>query len=420
MIETIRNSKRLILFLLLFIGLSACQSQPEAPSLDAPTAVSAQDGAETAQTDETEAPTTIPTSTPLPPPPTLAPPNTPTPVPPPTDTPTPSASPTPVVIVNPEDFGDNRNPLTGELVEDPSVLQRRPLAIKISNNPPSYTRPQAGISQADLVFEHITETNITRFTAIFYGKTPPDIGPIRSARMIDKELPAMYDSALFMSGSHPLISQLLFGADIGGRVFREVASGFYRTNNTDIPSEHTLHADPVGLWEAVEERGVNRAPILTANMQFNTTPPAGGDPATYIQLNYSTWSKIEWEYNEEDGRYYRTVDDELFIDANTDEQVSVANVILLYAPHQFNREICIYNDGDTCTLYTTEIQIWGSGIADIIRDGKNMMSHGGAATAAICSPSTTHRATSCRCKLATRGSKFCRFITKTQSSSRRQ
>lgn len=373
MIETNRNPQRLILLFLLLIGLSACQSQPDAPAAAEtavpPTPISQNTTEEVAET-ETEPNDPAATSTPLPPPPTLSAPDTPTPIPPPTETPTPSASPTPVVITSAEDFGTNRSPFTGALVDDPAVLQRRPLAIKISNNPPSYTRPQAGISQADLVFEHITETNITRFTAIFHSQTPPDIGPVRSARMIDKELPAMYDASLFMSGSHPLISQLLFGSDIGGRIFREVASGFYRTDRTDIPSEHTLHADPVGLWEAVEERGVNRAPILTANMQFNTTPPVGGDPASYVQINYSTWSKIEWDYNEEDGLYYRTVDDEIFIDANTNEQVGVSNVILLYAPHQFNREICIYNDGDTCTLFTTEIQIWGSGIADIIRDGQ--------------------------------------------------
>ena len=37
---------------------------------------------------------------------------------------------------------------------------------------------------------------ITRFTAIFYGKLPSRVGPIRSARLIDLELPAMYDAAL--------------------------------------------------------------------------------------------------------------------------------------------------------------------------------------------------------------------------------
>ncbi|MFN2276422.1 MAG: DUF3048 domain-containing protein, partial [Candidatus Promineifilaceae bacterium] len=93
------------------------------------------------------------------------------------------------------EFGDDRNPLTGELVSDPANLQRRPLAVKLSNAPAVYTRPQSGLNDADLVFEHTTEGNLTRFTAIIYGKTPPRLGPVRSARLIDIELPAMYDAA---------------------------------------------------------------------------------------------------------------------------------------------------------------------------------------------------------------------------------
>lgn len=370
MIRFIYSTRLLFLafvLLLIMVGCGGDLGETE----DVATAVVVIPTALDATTEPTELPATaVSVENTLPPPPTVAAPATPTIAPTATLVPTPAASPTPVFITSVEDFGTDRNPLTGELMDDPSVLQRRPLAIKISNNPPSYTRPQHGIGQADLVFEHITETNITRFTAIFYGQTPPDIGPIRSARMIDKELPAMYDAALFMSGSHPLISQLLFNSDIGRQVYREVATGFYRTGDTEKPSEHTLHADPVGLWEAVEATNNNRAPRLTAHMQFSTIPPEGGDPATHIELNYSTWSKIEWDYDVEDGRYYRTVDDEIFIDGNNGEQVSVANVILLYAPHQFNREICVYHDGTECTLFTTEIQIWGSGIADIIRDGQ--------------------------------------------------
>ena len=290
----------------------------------------------------------------------------------PTIPPPPTATPEPVALYNLADFGTDRNPLTGELMADPSVLQRRPIAIKISNNPASYTRPQHGIGQADIVFEHVTETNITRFTAIFYGQTPPDVGPIRSARLIDKELPAMYDAAIFMSGSHQLIFDAIFDSDIGDRIYRETASGFYRKEEDDsIPFEHTLYADPVGLWEAVEAGNDNRAPHFTRTMAFDTTPPSNGDPADYVELHYSTWSKIVWEYEATDGRYYRTVDDEIFVDGNNEKQVSAANVIILYAPHQFNRSICIYPAADGgCDLYTTEIQIWGSGYAMIMRDGQ--------------------------------------------------
>src|SRR5271154_27738 len=71
-------------------------------------------------------------------------------------TPTPTWEPTPGDALGPFNFPAGVNPLTGLKVDDPAVLTRRPLAVKISNAP-ALVRPQAGISQADLVFEHITE-----------------------------------------------------------------------------------------------------------------------------------------------------------------------------------------------------------------------------------------------------------------------
>src|SRR5216684_927532 len=87
----------------------------------------------------------------------------------------PTLEPTPKGAVGPFNFPPNVNPLTGEVVADPAVLQRRPLAVKISNAPP-LVRPQAGIGDADLVFEHLTEGRLTRFTAVFWTHTPPRVG----------------------------------------------------------------------------------------------------------------------------------------------------------------------------------------------------------------------------------------------------
>ncbi len=45
------------------------------------------------------------------------------------------------------------NPLTGLVPADPSLLDRRPLVIKISNYPRAI-RPQYGLNEADIVFEY--------------------------------------------------------------------------------------------------------------------------------------------------------------------------------------------------------------------------------------------------------------------------
>ena len=288
----------------------------------------------------------------------------------PTVTVIPTSTPLPgIELISPEGFGTNRNPLTGEIVADPENLLRRPLAIKVSNSPPQYARPQNGLSQADLVFEHVTEADITRFTAIFYSQTPPDIGPVRSARLIDKELPAMYDAALAMSGAHPVVSQRLHGSDIGDRILRSHETGFYRTGE-DKPWEHTLHADPAGLWQAIAAHDENRPPEFTSWMTFSTIPPQGGAPANRVQIAYDTYTLVEWVYNPANGRYARWADGEATIDANNGEQITAANVILLTAIHEKDHSICLTHSNGVCSDWPIEIQIWGQGDAIILRDGK--------------------------------------------------
>lgn len=289
-----------------------------------------------------------------------------------TVTPVPTSEPTTaalLLLAALEDFGEDRNPLTGEIVAEPANLLRRPLAIKVSNSPPQYARPQNGLSQADLVFEHITEADITRFTAIFYSQTPPDIGPVRSARLIDKELPAMYDAALAMSGAHPIVSQRLHSSDIGDLILRSHEPGFYRTGE-DKPWEHTLHADPSGLWQAIEAYGEARPPEFTAWMTFSNLPPSGGVPASQVQVAYDTWTLVEWRYDPANGRYWRWADGEPTIDANNGEQASAANVILLTAVHERDRSICLTHSNGVCSDWPLEIQIWGQGSVIILRDGK--------------------------------------------------
>ena len=74
-------------------------------------------------------------------------------------------------------------PLTG--LPDPSgVSQTRPvLSVKVENTPDA--RPQAGIEQADVVYEEEVEGNITRFIAMFNSTAPETVGPVRSVRAQD-------------------------------------------------------------------------------------------------------------------------------------------------------------------------------------------------------------------------------------------
>lgn len=346
-----------LLFLLLALLLAACGREEVAPSPVPPSPTSA----EVAQVEASATP--APTSGPAPATPTV------TAAPSQTPTPTATATQPPLFLQSADDFGDERNPLTGEVVEDPMVLQRRPIAVKISNFPAGYVRPQSGLSQADLVFEHETEGPITRFTAVIYSQTPPDMGPIRSGRLIDLEIPVMFDAAFAYSGSSIGVSQKLQASSFVNRILRTNAPGYYRTGE-DKPYEHTLYGDPA-LWrEELENRGENHPPEFSNYMAFSEEPPEGGTPASHININHRNRAVIDWYYDEEDGRYLRSADGEEHIDENTGERLSAANVVVVFAQHITNYNICETVIDGACAAYSVEVQIWGEGPALIFREGR--------------------------------------------------
>lgn len=342
---------------LLMIAAVACGGQGEAT----PTAVAPPPIAENVENTAVAPPTAIPAATAtLPPPPTIA-----TAA---TNTPAPTTEAVGLTLLTAEDFGTDRNPLTGELVDDPAQLQRRPLAIKISNAPPGFVRPQSGLNSADWVFEHTSEGSITRFTLIMYGQDAEVVGPIRSARLIDVELPAIYDAALVFSGASTGVNQRLNASDFESRIVRSADPGYFRTGE-DKPFEHTLYGRPAVFRQGLEALGLNTPPNFNGLLTFTSEPPTGGTPASSVALDYQ-WETVEWRYDAGDGRYYRWAAGEPILDANTGEQVSAANVVVIAPFHVEDATICEQITNGVCTHLSVQIQLWGSGTGFILRDGQ--------------------------------------------------
>ncbi len=285
--------------------------------------------------------------------------------------PTPEVTPTPDTVVLAAEAAAfvGRNPLTGEEVADPESLNRRPIAVKLSNAPADYTRPQAGLNDTDIIFEHWTEGAVTRFTALFYGTVPPNVGPVRSARLIDLELPAMYDAMLAFSGASVGVNQRLNASDFSDRLLRAAEPGFYRTGDTSKAFEHTLYIRMDQLWQAVADKGLNTAPTFGTYNAFSEVAPEGGSPAGNIFIDYKT-EKVEWVWDAEIGKFRRWMDFEEHVDANTEEQVTAANVVFLTPYHVNDANICEQINNGVCAALSIEIQLWGSGPAVVFRDGQ--------------------------------------------------
>ena len=103
-----------------------------------------------------------------------------------------------------ENFPVDVDPLTGLQVADPTILDRRPVAVKISNFPRT-NRPQWGLSLADIVYEYYHNNDLTRFYAIFYGQNADMAGPIRSGRLFDSYLTDIYQDIIAFASADPRV-----------------------------------------------------------------------------------------------------------------------------------------------------------------------------------------------------------------------
>ncbi|MDX2139471.1 MAG: DUF3048 domain-containing protein [Chloroflexota bacterium] len=286
----------------------------------------------------------------------------------PTVTPTlaPSATPLPGMI-GPEVYPDGVNPLTGMLMENPAALERRPLVVKLSNAPP-LVRPQAGIGAADVVFEHYAEGGLTRFSAIFYTNAPERVGSIRSARLIDHELMAMYQGLLGFSGTSEGVGAVLRASEYYERTYIGVAypEPFYYRDES-IPAPHNLFMNAAALWSLAADEGFGQAPPL-AGLAFSAPPPAGeGGQANSVQIEYRA-TRAGWLYDGERGQYLRFSDGQPHLDANTGTQVVADNVVIVYVRHVDTDIVeSVWQDQ---VSWSIQIQLWDEGDAILIRDGQ--------------------------------------------------
>ncbi len=267
--------------------------------------------------------------------------------------PTPSGPPPPTIT-----HAANVNPLTGLKVDDPGVLKRRPLFVRVGNDVGA--RPQVGLNSADVVYEEITEWWITRFTAVYLSQDPEMVAPIRSARLSNIQLVPQYKGALAHSGGSDPVRWEISQAPITNLdEFFSPKPYFYRANQG---WQSRLALNVQDAREYMEDNDLE-APVKLQGFLFDETINQG-EPAENIYIPYPrTTSFTQWRYFSDSGQYLRWISDEPLIDASDNEQVSADNVIIYFAEHQ-DTDILDVNG-----IPTIRIIMNGRGPAWFFRDG---------------------------------------------------
>ena len=237
--------------------------------------------------------------------------------------------------------------LTGLPVSE-ETKENRPLAVMFNNIKEGC--PQAGIAEASIVYEVPVEGRITRLMGIFENYSDLEkIGSIRSSRDYFVYFAMEYDALYAHFGqATPYVGDLLnsdrvdnlSGAVAG--IDKPATKTFYRSNDRKAP--HNVYISSEGLMKDLEKFGYRTELkddyVAKFHFESEKTPMnfEYGENASVIYPGGKTaekpngFSKVEarFEYNEEDGLYYRYQYGEEHIDELTGEQLAYSNVIFQY------------------------------------------------------------------------------------------
>lgn len=249
------------------------------------------------------------------------------------------------------------SPLTGlEVDED---LAKRPIVSVVVENLYPNARPQSGLSSAGVVYETLAEGGITRYEAVFGDQKPADVGPVRSLRTYFVNWGMEYNAPVVHAGGNA--DALDLAASLGMKDLNAFTNGdYFRRINTRF-SPHNLYISGDNLDQLVKDKGFDTQPDFTP-WPRKDDQKADSPNATDINIDFSFKDyDVNYKYNPANNSYLRFLRGKEDIDINTNSQIEIKNLIVIYVPTSFGR---------TRTNEATVIeQLVGSGNAKIFMDG---------------------------------------------------
>jgi hypothetical protein len=263
----------------------------------------------------------------------------------PTIVPTATETPFPIIPRDPTamplyDFEDGINPLTGLPVEDPSILLRRPVIVKVSNWP-RIGRPHAGLSAADVVFEYFIGYQMNRFAAIYYGQDSNSIGPVSSGRLVDAKLTKMYQGYLVYGNADQAVDKVI--VDTLGE--RALAFGFVPCPALCGETTHSatgVYANSSEITKYVNTFEKENVKPDLRGMFFEEKLDQWDDIGEMLSFLYADFSVMQWHYNQNSGKYdlWQDYEDDQgritlspTTDRNNDLPLSFSNILIMFATY---------------------------------------------------------------------------------------
>lgn len=214
-------------------------------------------------------------------------------------------------------------PLTGLAGDFDGRLDRPALFVKIDNV--EEARPQAGLGQADIVFEEQVEGDLTRLAAVFHSTDAPEVGPVRSLRTTDIELVTLFGRPLVASsGGNDSVMGQIRDTDVVD-ISDDVASGAYERAD-DRSAPHDLVTSTSALYDVAPESPPPPAPLFSYLADDEALP----DEATAVEgvsVRFGGPEVARFTWDPDDGTWARAQRGTPDVDTDG-RQIAPTNVVV--------------------------------------------------------------------------------------------
>jgi hypothetical protein len=272
----------------------------------------------------------------------------------------------------PKNYPPGINPLTGLEIDNPALLERRPMVIKVTNFP-RRVRPQWGLTLADHVYEYYLEDGMTRFVGIFYGQDAERVGPIRSARPFDEHLVRMYKGIFAFGYADRKVYDPLMEMDFYRYLVLQRPDNCPPMCRIGPESDYnTLYTNTAELNQYITDKGLENGRQNLDGLRFRVQPANGRGEVNHVLIRFTRTSHHMWQYEPATSRYVRSQEAESrdlgaevyepLFDSLTGERIAADNLIILLVPSEQ------YFKSNSTDIYN--FNLIGAGNAYALRDGR--------------------------------------------------
>jgi hypothetical protein len=203
--------------------------------------------------------------------------------------------------------------------------------VKVDNAPQAL--PQAGLNQADVVFEEQVEGGITRFAAVFQSQDADPVGPVRSTRSTDVAIVSMLNHPLyaFSGGNRVFLDEIRAAPiiDVGD----DVQSQAY-TRARGRASPHNLMSSTSVLFGLAPKGSGSPGPLFGYRAAGAAAAGAGAAADTHLGITFpgSVGPTVTWDWDPASQSWRRGQAGVTDLDA-AGQQIAAANVVVQFVPY---------------------------------------------------------------------------------------